>query len=392
MKALQTMVVTGVVGASLILSLPTSVFANGQAETEPHVVETKTELNQTEDNEFKLPELRDQVSVLKGKAKELEKETKEHDEKIAFLGEIMHDYQEQIIKKQKEIDKIGRVWEKNEQTREKYKHFIQDSGRMQQKSESYLDLLFDSRDLGDMLSRFIDHQKIVSTNATMQDQYESIKASLEYGEEELTHELILLKEKNETMKALESRYRELEKGKKEAIETVHQQLKETEKRLAKAKEEKAEQNRINSAQTTNLDQVALAEGKVFLRPTTGVISSEFGSRWGRMHNGIDYANKIGTSVIAAADGEVTRARHMNGYGNTVTIKHFINGQTYETLYAHLNQFSVSVGDKVSAGQEIAKMGNTGRSTGPHLHFETHVGGGWNGAKSNAENPRRLVQE
>lgn len=104
----------------------------------------------------------------------------------------------------------------------------------------------------------------------------------------------------------------------------------------------------------------------------GRISSEFGNRsdpftgQSRFHSGTDIAAPLDTPIYAAADGEVTLAGQHGGYGNTVIIKH---GDTYETLYAHLNSIDVSVGDRVEKGEEIGGMGTTGRSTGVHLHYE-----------------------
>ena len=100
-------------------------------------------------------------------------------------------------------------------------------------------------------------------------------------------------------------------------------------------------------------------------------SSGFGSRWGRAHQGIDLACSVGTSVYAADGGTVTRAGYSGAYGNLVVIDHQ-NGQ--ETRYAHNSKLLVKVGDKVYQGQEIAKTGSTGRSTGPHLHFEIRFNG------------------
>jgi murein DD-endopeptidase MepM/ murein hydrolase activator NlpD len=104
----------------------------------------------------------------------------------------------------------------------------------------------------------------------------------------------------------------------------------------------------------------------------GRISSEFGNRsdpftgQNRFHSGADIAAPLGTRIYAAADGEVTFAGQHGGYGETVIIDH---GDTYETLYAHLNSIDVSVGDQVGKGEEIGGMGTTGRSTGVHLHYE-----------------------
>lgn len=109
----------------------------------------------------------------------------------------------------------------------------------------------------------------------------------------------------------------------------------------------------------------------FINPTYGVLSSRYGSRWGKNHNGIDVAGSLNTDIKAADGGVVTYAGWMSGYGNYITIDHE-NG--YQTSYAHCESLCVSVGARVSKGDVIAKMGNTGRSTGTHLHFEVKKNG------------------
>jgi murein DD-endopeptidase MepM/ murein hydrolase activator NlpD len=90
----------------------------------------------------------------------------------------------------------------------------------------------------------------------------------------------------------------------------------------------------------------------------------------KFHNGVDIATPIGTWVGAAAAGTVVEAGWSNGFGNYIKIKHN-NG--YSTLYGHLSQICVHSGQKVKAGSLIAKSGNTGRTTGPHLHFSIFKG-------------------
>jgi len=106
-------------------------------------------------------------------------------------------------------------------------------------------------------------------------------------------------------------------------------------------------------------------------PSTGSVSSNFGSRWGRPHEGIDIAAGYGTPVTAAEDGEVYFAGRLGGYGKTVLIDH---GGGMHTLYAHQSELRVEEGDNVSRGEEIGTIGSTGRSTGPHLHFEIQLDG------------------
>lgn len=100
-------------------------------------------------------------------------------------------------------------------------------------------------------------------------------------------------------------------------------------------------------------------------------TSGFGQRWGRLHAGTDFAGPIGTPIYSTADGVVTHAGWSSGYGRLIKIQHEFG---IETRYAHLNRIRVSVGERVSRGERIGDMGNSGRSTGPHLHYEVRVGG------------------
>lgn len=104
----------------------------------------------------------------------------------------------------------------------------------------------------------------------------------------------------------------------------------------------------------------------FLMPTRGRISSRYGMRNGRMHKGLDIASNSGTAINAADGGTVVFAGYRGAYGNLVEVDH---GNGYKTRYAHCSKILVKPGTKVYKGQHIANMGNTGRSTGPHLHLE-----------------------
>lgn len=110
----------------------------------------------------------------------------------------------------------------------------------------------------------------------------------------------------------------------------------------------------------------------YVWPTHGTFTSGYGWRWGRMHRGIDVAGPVGTPIVAAANGVVVRSGwNSGGYGNLVDIRH-ADGSL--TRYAHNSRLLVREGQQVSQGQQIALMGSTGRSTGPHLHFEIHLPG------------------
>lgn len=109
-----------------------------------------------------------------------------------------------------------------------------------------------------------------------------------------------------------------------------------------------------------------ADGRTVVFPTSGRFTSGYGARWGATHEGIDIADPVGTPVLAVMDGEVISAGPASGFGQWVRIRHD-DGSI--SVYGHVNTVDVPVGQRVTAGDQIATIGNEGRSTGPHLHFE-----------------------
>lgn len=117
-------------------------------------------------------------------------------------------------------------------------------------------------------------------------------------------------------------------------------------------------------------------------PAEGTITDHFGTRNGK-HKGVDIAGELHSNIISASDGVVSKSYYSETYGNVVFI--LLDHEGYETIYAHLSERLVNEGERVKQGQVIGKMGNTGRSTGVHLHFEVHRNN-WTVEKENAINP------
>jgi murein DD-endopeptidase MepM/ murein hydrolase activator NlpD len=130
--------------------------------------------------------------------------------------------------------------------------------------------------------------------------------------------------------------------------------------------------RIRAAQQASAPVVVPPSGNGLLAwPVSGPVTSGFGPRWGRMHEGIDIAVPLGTPVRAAAAGTVIYAGWLGGYGNLVVVDH---GGGLSTAYAHNSSFGSSVGQAVAAGQVVSYSGSTGNSSGPHVHFEVRING------------------
>lgn len=171
-----------------------------------------------------------------------------------------------------------------------------------------------------------------------------------------------------------------------------------EKRRAEAAAKRAQQQKQQQQSSSGGDYTgsmpAVSSG-FWTKPTSGRYSSGFGWRTHpitgkkKQHRGIDLSAPIGTPVVAAGDGVVSYAGQMSGFGNVIMITHSVNGDILTTVYGHLSSISTSSGSHVSKGQYIGAVGTTGFSTGPHLHFEVHVGN-FSAAGPSAVNPLHYV--
>jgi murein DD-endopeptidase MepM/ murein hydrolase activator NlpD len=122
-------------------------------------------------------------------------------------------------------------------------------------------------------------------------------------------------------------------------------------------------------------------GKTEVSSEFGLRSNPFGGRGYEMHEGIDFKGPVGKPILATADGVVVKAEYNGGYGKHVRVDH---GYNYETLYAHLSEVDVRIGDRVKRGDVVGVLGNTGRSSGPHLHYGIYRNG-------QAVNPRYYLK-
>ena len=132
------------------------------------------------------------------------------------------------------------------------------------------------------------------------------------------------------------------------------------------------EDNVVSEPSPKIVKIGVKERPTFIKPLRGgSFSSGFGKRWGRRHEGVDWACSVGTKISASCKGTVTYAGWQNGYGNTIVISH---GNGLKTRYAHLSKIAVTDGKSVEQGDLIGYSGNTGNSTGPHLHFEVLLDG------------------
>lgn len=138
-------------------------------------------------------------------------------------------------------------------------------------------------------------------------------------------------------------------------------------------EDSADGTDSRSDEDSDEDSDSSESSRSWVKPLDdAVFTSPYGHRWGRLHAGQDYAADIGTPLKSMGRGEVIGAGPMSGYGKYIDIR-YTDGTV--SRYGHIDSFSAGVGTKVSPGDVVAKSGNTGQSTGPHLHLEIRPGGG-----------------
>ena len=327
------------------------------------------------DSENKIKNIKRRKQERSSLAAELNKRRKAVEEEFLSITKRIDDIQSSIHKKEENIEVSKKELERC------YQDLQEVLGKIDKSADvsSGLDVLFETSSL----AKTDDDDKVVYTSLS------------EWGNH------IVLRTK-ETKKKLEEEKKQLETDRSN-LKNLQAQLDEKGKSLDEEKrknsellsrladEEKSESSilearrmeeeklraKLYALQKKNSNSKSNANLKfngVYLWPVNGCakVSSPFGKRWGRMHNGIDIPVGMFTPVMAAADGVVvTVGADRNGWGNYVMINH---GDGNASLYAHLSQFKVSSGQYVKKGDVIALSGNTGRSTGPHLHVETWVDG------------------
>ncbi|PCK19887.1 peptidase M23 [Bacillus pumilus] len=371
-----------------------------------------------------LKKKKSELAKLEKKESKLKQEIEKIDQKVSATTEKVAAKEKEVKQTKNEIKKLKKDIQVINERIEKRKAIFKDRIRSMQKSGgtiNYLDVLLGARSFSDFVSRVGAVTTIVEADKDMITEHENDLKLVEQKEAELNKQLSGLET---SLKELEVLKKDLSKQQKEKgkvlghvteeKEHAHDELGklENEKEILanqkaavkseearrqkeaaqKAKQAAAEKNAPVSNGGGSSDQVSDTpkSSSGFIKPAAGRFSSGFGLRSGGQHYGLDIAAKGTVPVVAAASGTVTNSSYSSSYGHVVFITHNINGQTYQTVYAHLATRSVSTGQRVEQGQFLGYMGNTGQSHGQHLHFELHKGL-WNGAKSNAVDPAPYIR-
>lgn len=266
-----------------------------------------------------------------------------------------------------------------------YKELFLNRARVMYESSEikYLEIIFSSTDFSDFLTKLDMITQIVEYDRSILTKLEETKKKIETAKKELED---ILARQEENMKNLEDKKVSLDAILEEKRILLEAAIKDVENYKAIYEAAEAEEKRLIEEHKKSLmpeGNPVEYSGGPFAWPVPGVtrITSKYGYRihpvynTRKFHSGIDIGAGYGLNIVAAADGVVTLATTNGGYGQCIIINHGSkDGKAISTLYGHCSTLLVSSGDPVVKGEVIAKVGSTGVSTGPHLHFEVRING------------------
>ena len=357
-----------------------------QAAKKGDIDSAKDQISSLEEEKKKTEET---IKNLEGLKADTESYVRQLDSDLEELDQELTSLSGQITDKEAEIDETKKQLEQAKKTEEEqYNSMKLRIKYMYEKGDtSYLDLLMESGSLSEMLNRAEYIQQISSYDRKQLARYGEIKDEIAESEKKLEAEhadLLSLKDKTE---AKQSSVERLVNEKTKELQKYQNQISANEAQLDRIKQIEAELKR----QEEEAKKKAEAQGQTYKPvsigninfvwpcPSSGRITSGFGGRTSPTegassnHQGIDIGASSGSDIIAAADGTVTISTYSYSAGNYIMINH---GGGVSTVYMHCSKLLVSAGETVKKGQVIAKVGSTGYSTGPHLHFGVRLNGSY----------------
>lgn len=369
-----------------------------QAVTNASIREKEAEIENAKKEVSKLKSNLTDVEALK---KELEQSKNDLtayvtqlDNELSSIQEKIAQYNTLIIEKEQEIEdtteELNAAIKQQEEQYEAMKKRIQ---FMYERGDTfYLELLFSSTGFADMANKAEYIEALSRYDKNKLDEYVETKEMVQLCKEKLEAEKEVLDEAKIAKEAEEASISELI-GQKEAqivsvstdISTKEAAIKEYEEMIAQENAEIAALEKAVAEEKARLEaenaKARVYNGGMFAWPCPGYkrISDEYGNRihpilgTQQFHNGVDMAAPAGTAILAAYDGDVIAAAYSSSMGNYIMIDH---GSGLYTIYMHCSALYVSKGQTVTKGQNIAAVGSTGRSTGPHLHFSVRLNGSY----------------
>ena len=343
-----------------------SVFAATEAELQQQKNEEQKKLN---DAKSHLTEVQGEKSEAKKAAETASAAVSDIEGQISLLQAQIDDLNADITEKQEEIEV------KEKQLKERMKQLKKRLTAMYIQGDiSYLDFLLGSSNYIDMLANYDAVQQITAADGKMIDSIKTEKEEIEAAKKQIEENKTKVEENKSAKESKRTELKKAEAEKQQALSKLTDEEKATQAEIdkynaaiARVDSALAEAWRKAQKQTSGgSGSAGLKFDGSFIWPCNNkYVTSRMKPRWGRWHKGIDIGARY-ENVYAAASGYAYNEYDRNGYGYYIMVFH---GDGYVTLYGHLSSSHVSNGQYVSQGQVIATSGNTGSSTGPHLHFE-----------------------
>lgn len=383
---------TGLIALAAVLAvIPVQAAGKGDIDS------AKDKISSLEEEKKKTEETIQELEKLKA---DTESYVKELDGELARLDDELSSLDSRITDKEADIEETKAQLEEAKKTEEEqYASMKLRIKYMYEKGDaSYLDLLLESGSMSEMLNRAEYIQQISSYDRKKLTEYGEIKEKIADDEEKLEAEHEELLTLQEQTKAKQDSVEKLVGEKSRELQKYQNQIAANESQLASYQADiEAQENRIQQieaelkrqeeearkkAQEKGEEYKTVSIGNIsFIWPcsSSSRITSGFGGRSSPTegassnHKGIDIGASSGSDIVAAADGTVTISTYSYSAGNYIMINH---GGGVSTVYMHCSKLLVSVGETVKKGQVIAKVGSTGYSTGPHLHFGVRVNGAY----------------
>lgn len=351
-----------------------SVYADTKFDLEAQQRQTQSEINEIKEE---IKEAEASKTPYLQKKKEIDEKLNAANSKLSKLVNEVNALVADINAKEADIQ-----WLDGEESKAKDLF----KGRMRALYEdnklSYLDILFDSASISDFFYRLNIIRQLAEYDQEIISSIVNSKAIIEETKKQLEEQKVEVEAKKTEAQTARDEVKVLEVENQQVLDAINSDIASAKADIAAKEKEAARiQNQIKKLleQQSGSGQQLTYSGKGMVWPCPGykTLTSYFGRRfhpvlqYWRSHNGIDVAAPSGANIIAAASGTVITSEYSSSYGNYIIINH---GSGVTTLYAHMSSRGVSVGANVAAGQTIGKVGSTGISTGPHLHFEVAVNG------------------
>jgi len=356
----------GLVLILILTNLCVPIYAASQSELEDQKSDLNTKIDETKSQQT---EVKEQLSEQRQEIEKLDESITQMEDEISTLNVQIAELENSIQEEQTKLEQKQKEHEENQALMEERLVVMYEYG-----DTSFLDMLFNSKNIIEFISNYYMLSQITQCDKELletiekeQEEIENTKKELEANKEKVSSAKTEKETKNNLLKTQKSQRQAKadslsaeDKALQDKIDSYNAQVAKIDSDIKKIIED------LNNKNNNSSGSNGLKFDGSFIWPCNNkIITSRVKWRWGRWHKGIDIGARY-ENVYASASGYAYTLENPGGYGHYIMI---IHGDGYITLYGHLNSFKVSYGQYVSQGQVIAQSGNSGGSTGAHLHFE-----------------------